>query len=126
MKLPFKSLKFACLQNHRTEGTFPCQSCEGAFNTSVKLRRFQSIYYLYLFIITASFQGSFICNCGRDDILRSIKALTPLGTGFEVLTLNGQKIVNSVPRELNTDHMKVLELAQVHCILYYYFSIPQL
>ncbi|EST08873.1 EAP30 [Kalmanozyma brasiliensis GHG001] len=46
----------------------------------------------------------------EDDIVRSIKMLGPLGCGYEVFSLgNGdQKMVRSVPRELDTDTMFVL------------------
>lgn len=49
----------------------------------------------------------------RDDIIRSIKNLKVLGSGFEVVTLGKRKLVQSVPRELNTDHTAILEMAQV-------------
>ncbi|KAJ9475003.1 Vacuolar-sorting protein SNF8 [Pseudozyma hubeiensis] len=46
----------------------------------------------------------------EDDIVRSIKMLAPLGCGYEVFSLGdgGQKMVRSVPRELDTDTMIVL------------------
>ncbi|SPO30619.1 related to SNF8 - protein involved in glucose derepression [Ustilago trichophora] len=46
----------------------------------------------------------------EEDIVRSIKMLAPLGCGYEVFSLgNGdQKMVRSVPRELDTDTMVVL------------------
>lgn len=46
----------------------------------------------------------------QDDIVRSIKMLAPLGCGYEVFSLGngGQKMVRSVPRELDTDTMVVL------------------
>lgn len=48
----------------------------------------------------------------EDDIVRSIKMLAPLGCGYEVFSLgNGdQKMVRSVPRELDTDTMVVLSI----------------
>ncbi len=48
----------------------------------------------------------------RRYIVRSIKMLAPLGCGYEVFSLgNGeQKMVRSVPRELDTDTMVVLSI----------------
>lgn len=48
----------------------------------------------------------------EDDIVRSIKMLAPLGCGYEVFSLGdgGQKMVRSVPRELDTDTMIVLAM----------------
>nr|CAG8541582.1 6971_t:CDS:2 [Entrophospora candida] len=48
----------------------------------------------------------------EDDIIRSIKTLKPLGSGFEVLQIGVQKMVRSVPRELNKDQSDILLLAQ--------------
>ncbi|TKY88962.1 hypothetical protein EX895_002203 [Sporisorium graminicola] len=46
----------------------------------------------------------------EEDIIRSIKMLAPLGCGYEVFSLGtgDQKMVRSVPRELDTDTMVVL------------------
>ncbi|KAJ3049438.1 ESCRT-II subunit protein snf8 [Rhizophlyctis rosea] len=48
----------------------------------------------------------------EDDILRSIKNLKPLGNGFDIITIGNRKLVQSVPRELNSDFSCVLDLAQ--------------
>ncbi|KAF9196936.1 ESCRT-II subunit protein snf8 [Haplosporangium sp. Z 11] len=48
----------------------------------------------------------------EDDVLRSIKTLAPLGSGFQVLQLGDKKMVSSVPRELNKDQSVVLALVQ--------------
>ncbi|QIW95020.1 hypothetical protein AMS68_000538 [Peltaster fructicola] len=48
-----------------------------------------------------------------DDIERALECLTPLGGGFKVVSLGYQKYVHSVPKELNTDHAKVLEVTQI-------------
>ena len=45
--------------------------------------------------------------------MRAIKSLSPLGCGLSVVTVNGEKIINIIPRELSVDDMKILELAQV-------------
>lgn len=52
-------------------------------------------------------------DCHRDDIERAAKKLKILGSGFQVITLGSQKMVQSVPCELNTDHTTVLVVAQV-------------
>lgn len=49
----------------------------------------------------------------EDDVLRSIKTLAPLGSGFQVLQIGEKKMVSSVPRELNRDQSIVLGLVQV-------------
>ncbi|KAJ3209834.1 ESCRT-II subunit protein snf8 [Dinochytrium kinnereticum] len=48
----------------------------------------------------------------EDDIVRSIKNLKPLGSGFELVTIGSRKMVQSVPRELNADFSLVLSIAQ--------------
>ncbi|KAI1310259.1 Vacuolar protein sorting-associated protein SNF8 [Mortierella claussenii] len=48
----------------------------------------------------------------EDDVLRSIKTLTPLGSGFQVLQIGDKKMVSSVPRELNRDQSVILALVQ--------------
>ena len=49
----------------------------------------------------------------RDDLIRAIKKLGVLGSGFKVLPLLGRTLVQSVPTELNVDHTTVLQTAQV-------------
>ncbi|KAF9912475.1 ESCRT-II subunit protein snf8 [Linnemannia zychae] len=48
----------------------------------------------------------------EDDVLRSIKTLAPLGSGFQVFQIGEKKMVSSVPRELNRDQSVVLGLVQ--------------
>ncbi|KAF9938690.1 Vacuolar protein sorting-associated protein SNF8 [Modicella reniformis] len=48
----------------------------------------------------------------EDDVLRSIKTLAPLGSGFQVLQIGDKKMVSSVPRELNRDQSVILALVQ--------------
>ncbi|KAG9322660.1 hypothetical protein KVV02_007927 [Mortierella alpina] len=48
----------------------------------------------------------------EDDVLRSIKTLAPLGSGFQVLQIGDKKMVSSVPRELNRDQSVILGLVQ--------------
>ena len=49
----------------------------------------------------------------RDDIIRAIKKLHVLGSGFQVIPLQGRQLVQSVPGELNNDHTTLLQSAQV-------------
>ena len=52
----------------------------------------------------------------EDDVLRSVKTLAPLGSGFQVLQIGDKKMVSSVPRELNRDQSVILGLVQVTSI----------
>lgn len=47
----------------------------------------------------------------EDDVLRSIKTLTPLGAGYEVVQIGSRKMVRSVVKELDTDQAKIIEIA---------------
>ncbi|KAG2182860.1 hypothetical protein INT44_005841 [Umbelopsis vinacea] len=49
----------------------------------------------------------------EDDIVRSIKTLKPLSSGFEILMIGNRRMVRSVPKELDTDQSSLLLLAQV-------------
>lgn len=49
----------------------------------------------------------------EDDVLRAVKSLEPLGSGFTIKTLGSKKFIRSVPKELNTDQATVLEVIQV-------------
>lgn len=49
----------------------------------------------------------------EDDVLRAVKSLEPLASGFKVLRLGSKQMVRSVPTELNTDQAIVLEAVQV-------------
>jgi len=48
-----------------------------------------------------------------DDILRAIKSLAPLGSGFSIVTVGSKLMIRSIPKELNTDQSRVLEAIQV-------------
>lgn len=48
-----------------------------------------------------------------DDILRAVKSLKPLGSGFSITTVGRKQMIRSVPKELNTDQATVLEAIQV-------------
>lgn len=51
-------------------------------------------------------------DVSEDDVIRAIKKLAILGSGFKVLPLQGRQLVQSVPSELNKDHTEVLQLAE--------------
>ncbi|CAH2301871.1 vacuolar-sorting SNF8 isoform X1 [Pelobates cultripes] len=60
------------------------------------------------------FDGIFtdgMCHC-RDDIIRAIKKLKVLGSGFGIIPVGGSYLVQSVPAELNMDHTVVLQFAE--------------
>ena len=48
-----------------------------------------------------------------DDILRAVKSLEPLGSGFSVVNIGSKQMIRSVPKELNTDQSTVLEAIQI-------------
>lgn len=49
----------------------------------------------------------------QDDIVRAVKGLKVLESGFEVITIGSQQLIRSVPQELNQDQSVVLEAAQI-------------
>lgn len=49
----------------------------------------------------------------RDDILRAVVTLKPLGSSISTLKVGPKTYIRSVPRELNTDQSAVLEVAQL-------------
>lgn len=49
----------------------------------------------------------------RDDILRAVKSLEPLGSGFSIISVGSKQYIRSIPKELNTDQATVLEAIQV-------------
>ena len=56
----------------------------------------------------------FITDVYRDDIIRGINALEPLGPGITLITLpNGTKHIRSIPAELNPDQATVLDIAGI-------------
>ncbi|KAI9846779.1 MAG: hypothetical protein M1837_003628 [Sclerophora amabilis] len=48
-----------------------------------------------------------------DDILRAVKSLRPLGSGFDIVKVGRKQMIRSVPKELNNDQSTVLEAIQV-------------
>ncbi len=49
----------------------------------------------------------------EDDVLKAVKKIKVLGTGFQVIDVNSTPIVVSVPMELNTDHIFIVSKAKV-------------
>ncbi|CRG91244.1 Vacuolar-sorting protein dot2 [Talaromyces islandicus] len=49
----------------------------------------------------------------NDDILRAVKSLEPLGSGFSIIHVGRKQFIRSIPKELNTDQATVLEVIQV-------------
>lgn len=49
----------------------------------------------------------------RDDILRAVKSLKPLGSGFSIVEVGSKQMIRSIPKELNKDQSTVLEAIQV-------------
>ncbi|RDW67195.1 ESCRT-II subunit protein SNF8 [Aspergillus mulundensis] len=48
-----------------------------------------------------------------DDVLRAVKSLEPLGSGFSIILVGNKQYIRSIPKELNTDQSTVLEVIQV-------------
>ena len=48
-----------------------------------------------------------------DDILRAVKSLKPLGSGFSIVAVGSKQMIRSIPKELNTDQSRVLEAIEV-------------
>lgn len=47
----------------------------------------------------------------EEDVLRSIKTLSPLGAGYEIAEIGSRRMVRSVLKELDSDQAKILEIA---------------
>jgi ESCRT-II complex subunit VPS22 len=54
-----------------------------------------------------------VLDAGRDDILRAVGTLKPLGSAYSIIRVGSKPYIRSVPKELNTDQSAVLEAAQV-------------
>jgi ESCRT-II complex subunit VPS22 len=54
--------------------------------------------------------GNAFTSVSEDDILRAVRSLEPLGSGFKVVEIGGRGFIRSVPKELNTDQSTVLEV----------------
>lgn len=48
----------------------------------------------------------------EDDVVRAIKTLKPLGSGYGVVSVGDSRFVRSIPRELDVDQTSLLALAK--------------
>lgn len=48
----------------------------------------------------------------ENDIIKSVKKLSKLGSGFRTITVGQVVLIVSVPEELDDDHMQVMNLAE--------------
>lgn len=48
-----------------------------------------------------------------DDVMRALESLDPLGGMFKTIILGSNKLIRSVPKELNSDQSTVLEVIQI-------------
>jgi ESCRT-II complex subunit VPS22 len=53
------------------------------------------------------------CSLYRDDILRAVGTLKPLGSSYSVIKVGSKPYIRSIPKELNTDQSAVLEVVQL-------------
>ena len=52
-------------------------------------------------------------DVSEDDVVRAVKALSPLGPGFSIVEIGKRQWIRSVPKELNTDQSTVLEAIEI-------------
>ncbi|NWZ99427.1 SNF8 protein, partial [Nesospiza acunhae] len=57
-------------------------------------------------------RGKFAQDVSADDLLRAIRKLKVLGSGFGIIPVGNTVLVQSVPAELSMDHTVVLQLAE--------------
>ncbi|KAJ1985468.1 ESCRT II complex subunit Dot2 [Dimargaris cristalligena] len=58
-------------------------------------------------------RGARAQEINNDDIVQAIKNLAPLGSGFQIVEIGSQKMVQSIPREFNTDQSRILSISQL-------------
>lgn len=68
-----------------------------------------SINEIYGILVSQSKKNT---NISVDDILKATDKLTILGSGFKIINLSGNKMILSVPLEINNDHETILNIAQ--------------
>ena len=59
-------------------------------------------------------RGSNAVDLGEDDIKRAVAKLKILGQGFDIQDIGPRRMVVSVPRELNQDHVALMKIAGAH------------
>lgn len=52
-------------------------------------------------------------GCSSDDIVRAVKLLKPLGSGFALMDIGRRQMIRSIPKELNNDQAKLLDIVQI-------------
>lgn len=57
-------------------------------------------------------RGKYAQDVSHDDLLRALRKLKVMGSGFGMIPVGGSYLVQSVPAELNMDHTVVLQLAE--------------
>lgn len=62
--------------------------------------------------LTVLRKGSVRKEISADDVSRAVATLKPLGSGFKVVKMGTRTLVQSVPKELNSDHTALLEYLQ--------------
>ncbi|PLW04959.1 hypothetical protein PCANC_27998 [Puccinia coronata f. sp. avenae] len=58
---------------------------------------------------TASFSDLLNTTITEQDIVRAIKSLEPLGSGYSVITIGAKRFVRSVPTELDNDSLVIFD-----------------
>lgn len=57
-------------------------------------------------------RGKYKQEVAADDVERAIGMLGVLGSGYQIVQLRGETLVQSVPCEMSGDHTQILEMAQ--------------
>jgi ESCRT-II complex subunit VPS22 len=116
----------------RTIGVDPLQSRKGFWAAALGMGDFYyelGIQCIKVCIVTRSQNGGLIDldeMCGllsklrgakcqqiaSDDVEAAVRTLKPLGSGYKILEIGNKRVIQSVPTELNADHMAVLKLLQ--------------
>ena len=72
------------------------------------------LYLDFIFEKIKQLRGKYAQNLSVDDLKRSIKKLHMFGNSFTLIEMkNDRFIVQSVPDELNMDHIKVLQIGEL-------------
>jgi ESCRT-II complex subunit VPS22 len=96
---------------------------KGAGSLGGEVSEYVAAAYVVVRLIREHSSGSLILGICSDDILRAVKSLKPLGSGFAVVTIGKKQMIRSVPKELNTDQSTVLEA--IHVLGYVTVSMLQ-
>ena len=58
-----------------------------------------------------------------DDLIRSIRKLKVLNSGFDVVCIGGKQFLRSVPRELANDENEILEMVTIRIMMIFFLSL---